>query len=47
VLIIDPKGDNSIPKAFISLLKEMGTYPEGFWYFEVMKPISGTTSPST
>ena len=38
VLIIDPKGDNSIPKAFISLLKEMGTYPDGFWYFDVMKP---------
>lgn len=38
VLIIDPKGDNSIPKAFISLLKEMGTYPDSFWYFDVMKP---------
>ena len=38
VLIIDPKGDNSIPKAFIFLLKEMGTYPDGFWYFDPMKP---------
>ncbi len=38
VLIIDPKGDNSIPKAFISLLREMGIYPESLWYFDVMKP---------
>ncbi|HIP43556.1 MAG TPA: DUF87 domain-containing protein [Aquifex aeolicus] len=38
VMVIDPKGDNEVAKAFIELLKEQGRYPEDFWYFDIMKP---------
>jgi len=38
VMVIDPKGDNEVAKAFIELLKEQERYPEDFWYFDVMKP---------
>jgi len=38
VMVIDPKGDNEVAKAFIELLKDQGRYPEDFWYFDPMKP---------
>ncbi len=38
VMVIDPKGDNEVAKAFIELLREQERYPEDFWYFDVMKP---------
>ncbi|HID66353.1 MAG TPA: DUF853 family protein, partial [Aquificaceae bacterium] len=36
VMVIDPKGDNEVAKAFIELLKDQERYPEDFWYFDPM-----------
>ncbi|RUM29103.1 MAG: hypothetical protein DSY32_03580, partial [Aquifex sp.] len=38
IMVIDPKGDNEVAKAFIELLKDWERYPEDFWYFDPMKP---------
>ena len=38
VMYVDPKGENDSIMALIEELRELGRFPEDFWYFDPVKP---------